>query len=83
MDALQFISSFANSVKPLTKLMEEKQAFQWPPEVKATFQTLNKALCTVPILAYPRPRKRFFADKEQVMLGLEKCSPKYRTERSE
>jgi hypothetical protein len=24
-----FISSFANIVKPLTKLMEEKQTFQW------------------------------------------------------
>jgi hypothetical protein len=26
-----FISGFANIAKPLTRLMEEKQAFQWTP----------------------------------------------------
>jgi hypothetical protein len=33
----QFISDFANISKPLTKLMEEKQAFQWTPETEAAF----------------------------------------------
>jgi hypothetical protein len=41
-------------VKLLTKLVEEKQAFQRTPEVEATFQTLQAAFCTVPILAYPQ-----------------------------
>jgi hypothetical protein len=50
-------SGFANVAKPLTKLTEEKQAFQWTPEVEAVFQTLKEALCTAPILAYPQPRK--------------------------
>jgi hypothetical protein len=35
-----FYSRFANIAKPLAKLMEEEQAFQWTPEVEATFQTL-------------------------------------------
>jgi hypothetical protein len=43
---------FRHIVKPLTNLLEEKQAFQWTPEVEVTFQTLNEALCTAPILAY-------------------------------
>jgi hypothetical protein len=32
----RFISGFVKVAKPLTKLTEEKQAFQWIPEVKAT-----------------------------------------------
>jgi hypothetical protein len=32
----QFISGFANITKPLTILMEEKQAFQWTPEAEGT-----------------------------------------------
>jgi hypothetical protein len=50
-----FISSSANIAKPLTKLTEEKQAFQWTPEVEAAFQTLKEALCTAPILTYLQP----------------------------
>jgi hypothetical protein len=56
MNYICFISSFANIAKMLTKLTEEKQAFQWTPEVEAAFQTLREALCTAPILAYPQPR---------------------------
>jgi hypothetical protein len=45
------ISGFANIAKTLTRLMEEKQAFQWIPEVEAAFQMLKGALCAAPILA--------------------------------
>jgi hypothetical protein len=44
--------------------MEEKQAFQWPPEVKASFQTPKEALCTAPILAYPQPGERCIVDTD-------------------
>jgi hypothetical protein len=53
----QFISSFANTAKPLTKLTEEKRAFQWTPEVETAFETLKETLCTAPIFAYPQPRE--------------------------
>jgi hypothetical protein len=42
---------------------------KWRSEV--TFQTLNKALCTAPILAYPPPRERFVVDKEVSNVGIE------------
>jgi hypothetical protein len=58
----RFISGFVNIAKPLTKLTEQKQAFQWTPEVEAAFQTLKGALCAAPILAYPRPGERFIVD---------------------
>jgi hypothetical protein len=60
----QFLSGVANIVKPLTKLTK-KQAFQWTPEVEATFQTLEEALRTAPILAYQQPGERFIADRRE------------------
>jgi hypothetical protein len=49
----RFISSFANIAKLLTRLTEQKQTFQWTPEMDAAFQTLKGALCAAPILVYP------------------------------
>jgi hypothetical protein len=51
----RFISGFANVAKPLTKLTEPNQSFQWTPDVEATIQTPKGALCTAPTLAYPQP----------------------------
>jgi hypothetical protein len=63
MHALQtLIYSHANTKKQLTKLMDEKPAFQLTPEVEAAFQALKEALCTAPNLAYPHPRQRFVVD---------------------
>jgi hypothetical protein len=58
----RFISGFANIAKPLTRLTEEKQAFQWAPEVEAAFQTLKGAFCAATIPVYPQPRERFIVD---------------------
>jgi hypothetical protein len=58
----RFISGFANIAKPLTKLTEQKQPFQWTSEVEAAFQKLKRTLCSAPILAYPHPDQRFIVD---------------------
>jgi hypothetical protein len=76
-----FISGFVNIAKLLTKCMKEKQAFQWTPEVEATFQTLKEALCTAPILAYQQPRERFVVDTDTSNIGLEERYHKYRTDK--
>jgi phospholipid-translocating ATPase len=65
-----FLSGFANIAKPLTKLTEQKQAFQWTPEVKATFQTLKGILCAAPILAYPKSGDRFIVDTDASNFGI-------------
>jgi hypothetical protein len=78
-----FTSGFANIVKPLTKHMEEKHAFQWTPEVKAAYQTLKEALLTVPILAYQQPREEFVVDKNASNVGIGGVISKYRTDRRE
>jgi hypothetical protein len=66
----RFISSFSNIAKPLTKLTEQKQAFLWTPEVETAFQTLKRALCTAPILAYPKPGERFIVDTDTSNFGI-------------
>jgi hypothetical protein len=64
-----FISGFANIAKLLTTLTEEKQAFQWTPEVEAAFQTLKGVLCAAPILTYPHPGERFIVDTDASNFG--------------
>ena len=66
----RFISGFANIAKPLTKLTEEKQPFQWTPEVEAAFQTLKGALCAAPILAYPQPGEKFIVNTDASNVGI-------------
>jgi hypothetical protein len=65
-----FVSGFTYIAKLLTKLMEEKQAFQWTPEVEAAFRTLKEALCAAPIFAYPQPGERFIVDTDTSNVGI-------------
>jgi hypothetical protein len=58
----RFISGFADIAKPLTRLTEEKRAYQWTPEVEA--------LCTAPILAYLQPGGKFIVDMDASNVGL-------------
>jgi hypothetical protein len=66
----RFISGFADIAKPLTKLTEQKQSFQWTPEAKAAFQMLMGALCGALVLAYPKPGERFIVDTEASNIGI-------------
>jgi hypothetical protein len=43
---------FAKTANPLTEITEEKQAFQWTPEVETAFQILSDALFIAHILVY-------------------------------
>jgi hypothetical protein len=83
----QFISGFADIAKPLTRLTEEKQACQWPLEVKATFQSLKETLHMTPVLSYPQLGEKFIIDTDmrnrmrgvlsQVQDGQELLLPNY------
>jgi hypothetical protein len=53
----RFTSGFANIAKPLTELPEQKQSFQWIPEVEGAFETLKGALRATPILPTPVRRE--------------------------
>jgi hypothetical protein len=49
---------------------EEKQDFQWTPEVEAAFPVLKGALCAASILAYPLPGERFIVDIDASNFGI-------------
>jgi len=66
----RFISGFANIAKPLSKLTEDKRTFQWATEAETAFQALKDALCTAPVLGYPRPGKRFIFDTDAGNVGI-------------
>jgi hypothetical protein len=79
----RFIPGFAIIAKPLIKLTEQKQPFQWTLEFDAAFQTLKGAPCTAPILAYPSQERGSSWRQTPVTSGLVECSLKHRTDRSE
>jgi hypothetical protein len=58
---------FRKIAKTLTKIVKEKQAFQWTPD---SFQTLKEAICNAPIFAYLQPRGRFIADTDTNNFGI-------------
>jgi hypothetical protein len=66
----RFISGFAHIAKPLTRLTEQKQSFQWTPVVEAAFQTLKGALFPAPILAYPQPGESFIVETDASNFGI-------------
>jgi len=65
----RFISGFADLVKPLTRLTEDKRTFEWSADIKTAFQTLKEILCTAPVLGYPRPGERFNIDTDASNVG--------------
>ena len=51
----RFISGLADIAKPLTKLTEEKRAYEWSTETETAFLAPKEALYTAPVLGYRRP----------------------------
>ncbi|GJY95487.1 hypothetical protein Tco_0511848 [Tanacetum coccineum] len=55
----RFIDGFSKIAKPMTKLTQEKVAFEWGDKQEASFQTLKHKLCSAPILALPQGVENF------------------------
>jgi hypothetical protein len=49
--------------------LEEKHAYQWTPEVEATFHSLKGDLCTAPIHACLQPGERLIIDSGASNVG--------------
>ncbi len=50
----RFIDNYSNKAKPLLQLTRKDVMFKWGPAHDEAFQSLKDALCSDPILAYPR-----------------------------
>ncbi|GFT49814.1 retrovirus-related Pol polyprotein from transposon 412 [Trichonephila clavipes] len=60
----KFVKGFSNIARPLHKLTESKQKFQWTKECEDSFLQLKEALTSSPILIYPQPDKSFILDTD-------------------
>ncbi|GFX74342.1 retrovirus-related Pol polyprotein from transposon 297 [Trichonephila clavipes] len=60
----KFVKGFSNFARPLHKLTEIKQKFQWTKECEDSFLQLKEALTSSPILIYPQPDKPFILDTD-------------------
>ncbi|GFW70250.1 hypothetical protein TNCV_3337681 [Trichonephila clavipes] len=60
----KFVRGFSNIARPLHKLTESKQKFQWTKECEDSFLQLKEALTSSPILIYPQPDKPFILDTD-------------------
>ncbi|GFW09580.1 retrovirus-related Pol polyprotein from transposon 412 [Trichonephila clavipes] len=60
----KFVKGFSNIARPLHKLTESKQKFQWAKECEDSFLQLKEALTSSPILIYPQPDKPFIFDTD-------------------
>ncbi|GFW41023.1 retrovirus-related Pol polyprotein from transposon 17.6 [Trichonephila clavipes] len=63
----KFVKGFSNIARPLHKLTESKQKFQWTKECEDSFLQLKEALTSSPILIYPQPDKPFILTLMSVM----------------
>ena len=66
-----FIPDFTKIAKPITRLLQKDEKFNWTPECEAAFHTLRSMLMTAPVLAQPDIEKPFdvFYDASGIGLG--------------
>ena len=60
----RFIANFSHVAKPLTRLTEKNQKFDWTTECSEAFEKLKNLLVTSPILTHPDFSKSFILDTD-------------------
>ena len=60
----RFIANYSHVAKPLTRLTEKDQRFNWTSECSEAFGRLKHMLVTAPILAHPDFTKPFILDTD-------------------
>ncbi|XP_046663083.1 uncharacterized protein K02A2.6-like [Homalodisca vitripennis] len=66
----RFVKGYADIAKPLTKLTEEQRKFEWTSESSEAFGILKTALCSAPILGFPRFGEKFIVDTDASDVGI-------------
>nr|GFA60552.1 reverse transcriptase domain-containing protein [Tanacetum cinerariifolium] len=68
----RFIEGFSKITKPMTKLTQKKDKFEWGDKQEAAFQLLKQKLCSAPILALPKESEDFivYCDASNKGLGV-------------
>ena len=66
----RFIKNFSEIASPLSQLTKKDVKFSWSKECQKSMETLKKALCAAPILAYPVPDGRYILDCDASNSGI-------------
>lgn len=66
----RFIKGFADIARPLHKLTEKLNKFQWTTECEDAFQKLKTKLVSAPILGYPTPDNHYILDTDASNFGI-------------
>ncbi|GJT39801.1 putative reverse transcriptase domain-containing protein [Tanacetum coccineum] len=67
---MRFIKGFSKIAKPMTKLTQKNQNFNWGEEQEEAFQLLKQKLCAAPILALPEGNEDFVVYCDASIKGL-------------
>jgi hypothetical protein len=65
----RLVSGFADIATPLTRLAEDN-GYSSGPRKQNAFGALKEALCTAPVLGYPRPGETFIVDTDASYVGI-------------
>ena len=60
----KFVKNFTHIARPLHRLTEKGQRFSWSSECEESFNTLKKALCSTPVLAFPTQSDKYILDTD-------------------
>ncbi|GBO11904.1 Retrovirus-related Pol polyprotein from transposon 297 [Araneus ventricosus] len=66
----RFVRIFSAIARPLHKLTETRSNFNWTEECEKSFNSLQQALITSPVLTYPRTDKEFILDTDASIEGI-------------
>lgn len=72
----RYIRNFAAIVKPLNKLTEKNENFEWTGECQQAFDTLKSKLIQSPILRYPNFKEAFVLDTDASNTAIGAFSPR-------
>ncbi|GJV75730.1 putative reverse transcriptase domain-containing protein [Tanacetum coccineum] len=70
-ERLRFIEGFSLISKPLTKLTQKDNKYEWGKEEEEAFHTLKQKLCSAPILAFLEGMKDFVVYCDTSLKGYE------------
>jgi hypothetical protein len=66
----RFIKNFSEIARPLYKLTEKGEKFNWSQECQVAMTTLQRCLTSAPILCYPDTTKTFILDTDASGFGM-------------